>query len=362
MRDPLSWSIPIGRLFGVTIRVHLLFPFVAGGLILRAAWQTKPEPVEGAWLDAAVVMALLFLSVVLHEFGHCFGARLVGGDAQDILIWPLGGLANVEVPQNPRANLVTAAAGPFVNLVLCSACGLALYFACNTQPIWNPLEGYHARTSPITAEKTEVVPVSPVSGNHDHVAPYSPTALLTHLFYVNWILLFINIVLIGFPLDGGRIFQSILWFFVGYRQATFAAVIAGVVTTVVVGLYAIVYQEVLALGLTFFIYISCMHQWHVLELGADDSLFGYDFSQGYTSLEREHGPTAAPAPPKQSWWQRWKEQRALKKAQLEQERRESEERRMDELLEKISTRGMAALSDEERRFMKQFSDRYRNKH
>ena len=63
MRDPLSWSLPIGRLFGITIRVHLLFPFVAAGLILRVALQTKPPMPEQAWIDAAIVMALLFVSV-----------------------------------------------------------------------------------------------------------------------------------------------------------------------------------------------------------------------------------------------------------------------------------------------------------
>jgi Zn-dependent protease len=358
MRDPLSWSLPIGRLFGITVRVHLLFPLVAVGLILRAAWgTTKPLP-EGAWMDATVMVALLFLSVLLHEFGHCFGARSVGGDAQDVLLWPLGGLAHVEVPQNPRANLLTAAAGPLVNLLLCVASGLLLYFACGgAMPIWNPFEGYHVRTD------QQTFPVANwYTAGWTMVSPYSPAAILTNLFYVNWMLFLFNMVLVGFPMDAGRILQSILWFFVGYRQATFVAVIAGIVTTVVVGLYAIVQQEVLALGLAFFIWVACMNQWHVLELGADDSLFGYDFSQGYTSLEREHGSTAAPAPPKQSWWKRWRQQRAQKKQQREQERREGEERRMDELLEKISAQGMAALTDEERRFMKQYSDRYRNKH
>jgi hypothetical protein len=44
------------------------------------------------------------------------------------------------------------------------------------------------------------------------------------------------------------------------------------------------------------------------------------------------------------------------------EQREAEERRMDQLLEKISSQGLTALTDEERRFMKQFSDRYKNRH
>src|SRR5689334_24738339 len=49
----------------------------------------------------------------------------------------------------------------------------------------------------------------------------------------------------------------------------------------------------------------------VLETGGEESLFGYDFSQGYTSLERDQ-PTAAPAAPKLSWFQRWRQKRAAK--------------------------------------------------
>src|SRR3954471_22938607 len=101
MHDPFAWSVPLGRLFGVTVRVHWLFPFVALGAVLQVAFH-KPypeyKPPEGAWVDAAVLIGLLFVSVLLHEFGHCFGARAVDGDAQEILLWPLGGLAACEVP------------------------------------------------------------------------------------------------------------------------------------------------------------------------------------------------------------------------------------------------------------------------
>src|SRR5438132_4525387 len=112
MRDPLTWSLPLGRLFGIMIRVHVLFPVVALALILRLGFKTT------FWTEACELMALLFAAVLLHELGHCFGARLVDGDAHEILIWPLGGLAAVDVPHTPRANFLTAAAGPLVNLVL----------------------------------------------------------------------------------------------------------------------------------------------------------------------------------------------------------------------------------------------------
>src|SRR4051812_45497376 len=102
MWGPFSWSLPLGGLFCITIRVHVFFPIVALGLILRMTYRDL-APV-GTWIDATMLMALLFLAVLLHEFGHCAGARLVDGDAHQILLWPLGGLAAIEVPHTPRAN------------------------------------------------------------------------------------------------------------------------------------------------------------------------------------------------------------------------------------------------------------------
>src|SRR5262249_19539365 len=98
-----------------------------------------------------------------------------------------------------------------------------------------------------------------------------------------------------------------------------------------------------------------------LETGGEESLFGYDFSQGYTSLEREDTPTPTPRKPKQSWGQRWKQRRAERKAKEAAERREADERRLDELLEKGEREGIPWPTDEERRFMQRVSDQYRNR-
>src|SRR5262249_25640749 len=96
-----------------------------------------------------------------------------------------------------------------------------------------------------------------------------------------------------------------------------------------------------------------------LETGGEDAPFGYDFSQGYTSLEGE----AAAAPParrrRPNVFQRWLQRRAARKAQRDVERREAEDRRMDELLEKVQREGLQSLSDEERRFLTRVSARYR---
>ena len=115
MRDVLAWSFPLGRLFGINVRVHLMFPIFILGQICWAAWY-KSYPDEkipdGRWIDATIVLTLLFMSVLLHELGHCFGARWVHGDAQNILLWPLGGLAYVDVPHTARANFIGSTTHP----------------------------------------------------------------------------------------------------------------------------------------------------------------------------------------------------------------------------------------------------------
>src|SRR5262245_47413167 len=358
MRDPFTWSFPLGRLFGIAVKVHLLFPLVALGLILRVVY-TK-EAVPGIWVDAALVVFLLFFSVLLHELGHCFAARRVGGDAQEILLWPLGGLAAIDVPHTPRAHFLTAAAGPAVNLFICVGCVLALAFCFDHawQPPWNPF------WAPLYINAPGLIEL----GRWDGVWTYTDnvaTVMLARLFFVNWFLFLLNVVLIGYPLDGGRMFQSLLWPYAGYRQAPLYAVYAGFVTMFVTIVFSWVVNEVMPLFLAWFIYESCKKQWIMLETGGEDSLFGYDFSQGYTSLERdqdrEDAPPPAPPPKKPGFWQRWLQRRAERKRQKEAERQEAEERRMEELLEKIQREGKQALTDEEQRFLKRVAERYKHR-
>jgi stage IV sporulation protein FB len=162
-------------------------------------------------------------------------------------------------------------------------------------------------------------------------------------------------------MDAGRVLQCILWHWFGYRQATLIAVCVGFVFALILGVIAMAAPDygVLTLCLALFIYSTCRQQWILLETGGEDSPFGYDFSQGYTSLERDQ-----PSPPRRrqpNFWQRWWQRRAQRKRQREEEQRELEERRMDELLEKVQRLGLQALTDEERRFLTRVSAKYRNR-
>jgi Zn-dependent protease len=351
MRDPLTWSMPLARVFGITIRVHVLFPFVAAGIILREAFQDKAP--SNLWIQAAIIIGLLFVAVLLHEFGHCFGARLVDGDAHEVLLWPLGGLAAVDVPHTPRAHFLTAAAGPLVNLFLCLVMGCVLA-ALSVRPPLNPL------WIPIRYTEGSVISPDLYGWKGDALGPVvSPpwVVLLARFFWVNWLLFLLNVLLIGFPMDGGRLFQCLLWPRLGFREATRVAIGAGFITVLIVGVFAIVKQETLFLLLALFIYVTCRQQLILLETGGEESLFGYDFSQGYTSLERDQPPARR----RPGFFKRWLQKRAALRLQREQELRETEERRMDELLEKVQREGLQALSDEERRFLTRVSARYRNR-
>ena len=268
MRDPFSWSFPIGRLFGISVRMHFLFPLVALGLILRV---TTKDFLPGTWIDMAMILGLLFLTVLLHEFGHCFAARQVGGEATEVLLWPLGGLAACDVPHQPRAHFLTAAAGPAVNLLICLGCGLALALVLEPayRPTWNPL------WNPTRVEEGGAIALYRWDGAQ--VLTDNPAAVvLARLFFVSWVTFLLNVVLIGFPWDAGRMFQSALWPHLGYRQATLYAVFAGFICMFVLLVVSIMFNEVLVLFLAFFTYTSCKQEWLTLEAGGEESLFCYD--------------------------------------------------------------------------------------
>jgi stage IV sporulation protein FB len=394
MRDPLTWSFPLGRMFGIRINAHILLPVVLVALILRV---TVGDKAFATLAEALVMSGVLLLSVLLHEFGHCFAARSVDGDAVEVLLWPLGGLASCDVPHTPRANLITALGGPAMNLALCVAAGGALLFAGLIPPLsllnsqsafqpqlrewrtnqtWQVGVSHYRDPADAAAKAEQVAKADPATKAKDtapegraQIAPAPPAAppsplmiwqiLAGQVFWINWFLMIINMVLVGFPFDAGRVLQCILWARSDYRQGTTTACYAGFVVMLVLFIVSVFANEVLVLFLALFVYVNCRQQLILLETGGEDAPFGYDFSQGYTSLEGGQPPATTPRRKRPNWFQRWLQRRAALKARREHETREAEERRMDELLEKVQRHGIQSLSDEERRFLTRVSARYR---
>jgi len=98
----------------------------------------------------------------------------------------------------------------------------------------------------------------------------------------------------------------------------------------------------------------------ILEDGGffEDGIFGYDFSEGYTSLE---GSAAKVRPYRESALKRWRRRRSELRRKRRLAREAAEERRMDEILEKLHREGRSALTDEEHRFLVRVSTKYRNR-
>src|ERR671931_1018492 len=105
-------SFQLFRFAGIDVFLHGSWVFVAA---LEISLRGRRYP-SIAWHVAEYLA--LFLIVTLHEFGHALACRQVGGTANKIVLWPLGGVAYVDPPPRPGATLWSIAAGPLVNVAL----------------------------------------------------------------------------------------------------------------------------------------------------------------------------------------------------------------------------------------------------
>src|ERR1700758_1355134 len=135
----------------------------------------------------------LFLIVLLHEFGHSLACRQVGGRADQIVLWPLGGVAYVDPPPRPGATLWRMAAGPLVNVSLIPTL-VAAGMLCRSLGWYDAIPNLHP--------------------------------LLRTVAIINLGLLIFNILPI-YPLDGGQILRSLLWFVLGRARSLLVATILG---------------------------------------------------------------------------------------------------------------------------------------
>jgi Zn-dependent protease/transcriptional regulator with XRE-family HTH domain len=145
----------------------------------------------------------LFAIVLLHEFGHVIACRSVGGHADRIMLWPLGGVAYVKPPPRPGATLWSIAAGPAVNILLVPIIGT----------LW-----------------TVAAPLGYTSNLH---------LLIRAAANLNLVLLFFNLLPV-YPLDGGQILGALLWFVVGRAR--------GLMITAVIGFAGVAGLVLLALS------------------------------------------------------------------------------------------------------------------
>src|SRR5215475_6775365 len=114
----MSWSLPIFRIAGIQLRIHITFLL----LIVWLAFGYYAQGGSAVATSRVIFVLLLFLCVLLHEFGHAFAAKAFGIRTPDITLLPIGGVARLErMPANPRQELLIAVPAPAVNVLIAVA-------------------------------------------------------------------------------------------------------------------------------------------------------------------------------------------------------------------------------------------------
>ena len=198
----MRWSIQLARVAGIDVRIHLTF------LLLPAYFALVAYGKAGlpAAIGAVVYTLLVFLCVLLHEFGHALAARRYGIRTADITLWPIGGVARLErMPDKPLQELVVALAGPAVNVVIALVLALAL-----------GLSGSFFRDPGLEPDVMQLWNL-----------PYS-------LLAANIILVLFNLIP-AFPMDGGRVLRALLATRLNYARATQIAATVGQICAIIFG-------------------------------------------------------------------------------------------------------------------------------
>jgi Zn-dependent protease/CBS domain-containing protein len=217
----MSWSLPIFRIAGIQLRIHITF-------LLLIAWLAFGYYAQGGSavaLSRVIFVLLLFLCVVLHEFGHAFAAKAFGINTPDITLLPIGGVARLErMPEEPVQELIIAVAGPLVNVVI----ALGLFVAGGSQVLLNPasLEG---------------------------------GTLIAQLFVINIMLVLFNL-LPAFPMDGGRVLRALLATRLSYARATQVAATVGQGFAFIFGFMGLFGPNPFLLFIALFVYIGASQE------------------------------------------------------------------------------------------------------
>jgi Zn-dependent protease len=326
--NPLRWGIPVARVAGVRVRIHWLFVVYAMAEVIF----TLPRHQTGVGF-VLPMLAALFVLVLLHEFGHCLACRRVGGEADEIVLWPLGGLAMCRPPHEWRAELWTTLGGPLVNAALLPVFAGALIAVTGSWRVVlpNPLD---------------------LGGSiSDLAAAYGsmPWWLigLWSLHIANLVLLVFNMLVPMYPLDAGRLMHCLLWPRVGYHRSLWVTVHVGLAMSallVAAGLVLADGKMLLAIGL--FGGVVCWMERRQVQFlaGVEPGLDvparpAIQHPAGYVEVDRDGEPVEEVVPPARTT--------------------EDEGAEVDRILEKISRSGMNALTSREKRVLKRATERSR---
>lgn len=331
MDNPMTWSVTLGTFAGIAVRIHIAFIlFVIVQLAIAAFGAGGKDNSLGHGLgNISIAMAVLFVVVLVHEFGHCFACRKVGGRANEILMWPLGGLAYCQPPDHWRAHLVTVLGGPGVNVLICALVAPILGLLTG---IWwgvaipNPLNFgaglYHPE----------------VARSWAHITLYWINS-------ISFILLLFNMLPL-FPMDGGRIVQALLWPKYGYANSMRFSVRIGFVGAILLGMFGLIASRPILIFIAVFGGFVCYTTGKQLKF--TEEFMGYEGEDYSASVfAKDDDPPAKPAKPT----------RVERRQEREAEKVKEELRKVDEILKKIAKSGIGSLSSAEKKLLERATQR-----
>ncbi len=220
-------SLKLFSVRGIDVRLHFTFPLIL-------FWGAFQFGMVGGSLSSAlfgvIAVSLLFVLVTLHEFGHSFAALYYGVPVKQIVLSPIGGVAQLQhIPDNPVQEFVISIAGPAVNFAI--AVLMALFI---------PVLGLGASDFMMALSGT---------------AGLTITAVFAYVFAYNIFLALFNLIP-AFPLDGGRVFRSLLAMKLDYGQATNIAAAVGKAIAVMMGLYGLFNGGIFMVFIAMFIFTA----------------------------------------------------------------------------------------------------------
>jgi stage IV sporulation protein FB len=328
----LTFSFPVGRLLGVPLRLSFLMPVVAVAVMWRMS-----DIVYGA-----IASVILLLSLLGHEMAHLLVARHHHCLPSSLVLWPLGGMQSGRSRLTFREAMAISLAGPLVNLVIAAICGWQLYQLDLLQDLLNPFSMFD-----VSASKE-------LSHN-----------CLRMAFLANYCLCLFNLIPVR-PLDAGEAFQSFLSLRFVEMETRDLMLRIGLVVSLFGILSGFVFDVSSLVALSAFLLVLHLHdmiEWSTPP-ATSDTFLGYDFSEGYTSLNRGDDQTADDDGDEAAYGilDRWKARREDERLIRESEERELEEQQLDRILEKVHTDGRESLTVRELTILNRVSARLRQRH
>jgi len=237
-----SGVIRLFRFAGIEVFLHFSW-FLVAAIYISGYIRRYELPVWGVLEYISV-----FVIVLIHEFGHALACRQVGGIANRIVLWPLGGIAFVDPPRRPGAYLWSIAAGPLVNVILL----------------------------PVLAFVSMMAQAS---------LPGSDVAVFFRdLNFINAVLLGFNLLPV-FPLDGGQIVRGLLWFPFGEIRSLQISSVIGLVGGAILGIVGLMAGSVWWAVLAFFLLSRAWYGWQQAKAMIVASKMGIPISPSPTAPE-----------------------------------------------------------------------------